>query len=83
MSKSTQSLRSSPVESAAESPDPEVIQFRAQFEGRSSLDEIVRHGAQQMLQAAIDREVSDFIGMHSDRLDDEGRRHVVLNGSLP
>lgn len=83
MSKSTRSLTSSPVVSAAESPDPEVIQSRAQFEGRSSLDEIVRHGAQQMLQAAIDQEVSDFIGKHSDRLDDEGRRHVVRNGSLP
>ena len=31
--------------------DHEVVEFRNQFEGRSALDEIVRHGAQKMLQA--------------------------------
>ncbi len=83
MNKSTQSLTPSPVDNSVDSSDPEVRQFRAQFEGRSSLDEIVRHGAQQMLQAAIDQEVADFIGTHSGRRDDEGRRHVVRNGHLP
>ena len=83
MSKSTQSLTSSPVGNSLEAPNPEVMQFQAQFEGRSSLDEIVRHGAQQMLQAAIEQEVADFIGMHSDRHNDEGRRLVVRNGHLP
>ncbi len=83
MSKSTQSLTSSPVDNSVDSPDCEVMQFRAQFEGRSPLDEIVRHGAQQMLQAAVEQEVTDFIGRHSDRRDDEGRRLVVRNGHLP
>ena len=83
MNKTKQSLTSSPVDNSSGLSDPEVMQFRAQFEGRSSLDEIVRHGAQQMLQAAIDQEVADFIGTHSRRRDDEGRRHVVRNGHLP
>ena len=83
MNKSTQSLTSPPVDNSVDVPDSEVMQFRAQFEGRSPLDEIVRGGAQQMLQAAIQQEVADFIGIHSDRRDDEGRRHVVRNGHLP
>ena len=83
MNKSTQSLTSPPVNKSLDVPDSEVMQFRAQFEGRSSLDEIVRLGAQQMLQAAIDHEVAGFIGMHADRRDEQGRRHVVRNGSLP
>lgn len=36
-----------------------------------------------MLQAAIDAEVADFIGRHSQKVDDEGRRLVVRNGHLP
>jgi len=83
MNKNTQSLTLPPVDNSSELPDAEVMQFRSQFEGRSSLDEIVRHGAQQMLQAAIDSEVTNFIGTHSGRRDDEGRRHVVRNGHLP
>ena len=61
MSKSTQSLLPSPVDNSVDSPDSEAMQFRAQFEGRSPLDAIVRHGAQQMLQAALEQEVADFI----------------------
>lgn len=83
MNQSTQSSTSPPVDNSPDVPDSEVMQFRAQFEGRSPLDEIVRHGAQQMLQAAIEQEVGDFVGMHSDRRDDQGRRHVVRNGHLP
>ncbi len=37
--------------------DPEVIAFRAQFGNSSPLDELIRHGAQRMLQAAIETEV--------------------------
>lgn len=63
--------------------DPEVISFRAQFDQRSPLDEIVQEGARRMLQAAIDAEVESFIALHVDRTDDRGRRLVVKNGSLP
>ena len=34
--------------------DPEVLSFRSNFEERSSLDELVRAGAQRMLQTAIE-----------------------------
>ena len=44
MSKSTQSLLPSPVDNSVDSLDSELMQFRAQFEGRSPLDEIVRQG---------------------------------------
>lgn len=63
--------------------DPEVISFRAQFDQRSPLDEIVEEGARRMLQTAIDAEVEAFITMHADRTDAQGRRFVVKNGSLP
>lgn len=63
--------------------DPEILAFRAQFDGNSPLDEIVRSGAQQMLQSAIDAEVVDFLVRHSDRRDDRGNRLVVRNGCLP
>ena len=63
--------------------DPAVIAFRAQFDEKSPLDEIVREGARRMLQSAIDAEVVEFIASHADRTDDNGRRLVVKNGSLP
>ena len=63
--------------------DPEVIQFRAGFEQRSPLDELVRAGAQKMLQTALEAEVSEFLLMHSDRRDECGNRLVVRNGNLP
>ena len=36
-----------------------------------------------MLQASIDPEVDDFLAKHSGRRDEQGRRLVVRNGSLP
>lgn len=65
------------------SVDPEEFAFRSQFEGRSPLDELVREGAQRMLQAAINAEVEVFLAEHADRLDEQGRRLVVRNGHLP
>jgi putative transposase len=63
--------------------DREVLAFRANFDARSPLDELVRAGARRMLQAAIDAEVTDFLAAHAHRLDEQGRRLVVRNGSLP
>lgn len=36
-----------------------------------------------MLQAAIDAEVDAFVAQHQDRRDEQGRRLVIKNGSLP
>jgi len=63
--------------------DSEVLQFRAQFEQRSPLDQIVRDGAQKMLQAAIENEVDVFVAAHDGRRDESGNRLVVRNGHLP
>jgi len=63
--------------------DPEVLAFRSQFEdSRSVLDQLVRRGAQQMLQTAIEEEVNEYLTRHGDRTDEQGRRLVVRNGHL-
>jgi transposase-like protein len=78
MKKVTKERPSNPVEQ-----DSEVLAFRAQFDDKSPLDEIIRMGAQQMLQTAIEAEVGEFLLQHSDRRDEDGRRLVVRNGYLP
>ena len=80
MSKTTTDHRNIPE---TDRVDPEVLAFRQQFDDRSPLDEIIREGARRMLQAAIDAEVDAFIQDHQHRRDQDGRRLVVKNGSLP
>jgi transposase-like protein len=63
--------------------DAEVLEFRTQFGPTSPLDELVRQGAQQMLQSAIETEVEGFLAQHAQRRDAHGNRHVVRNGYLP
>ena len=67
MSKVTKERQRNPE---VEPMDSEVVAFRAQFEARSSLDEIVHDGARRMLQAAIEAEADDFIRLHADRVDE-------------
>jgi transposase-like protein len=74
----------SPGVAEADGPvDAEVLALRSQFEGRSPLDELVREGAQKMLQAAINAEVDHFLAQYAERVDAQGRRLVVRNGHLP
>jgi putative transposase len=47
------------------------------------LSDILRQGAQQMLAAAIENEVAEYIGCHAQERDNEGHRLVVRNGCLP
>jgi putative transposase len=51
--------------------------------GGDVLTEILRQGAQKLLAQAIEAEVAEWIDSHKDCLDDDGRRQVVRNGSLP
>ena len=63
-----------------------VVEFNdsAQVQSsRSALDELLRTGAQQILQAAIQNEVAEYIQAHASLLDQKGRRLVVRNGYLP
>ncbi len=48
--------------------------------GRSVLDQILKTGALQMLLAAIEAEVEDYIQDHRREVDGRGRRMVVRNG---
>ena len=50
---------------------------------RSSLDEVVRLGAQQLLQKAVEAEVELFTERYQYLMDDQGRRQVVRNGHRP
>ena len=50
---------------------------------RDALTEILRAGAQKMLKAAVQQEVADYIQDRTDIVDENGRRLVVRNGSLP
>jgi putative transposase len=53
--------------------DAEVLEFRSQFGETSPLDELVRHGAQQMLQTAIEAEVDEFLAQHAQQRDARGK----------
>lgn len=68
-------------------PDPvghsEVLRFGAPMDPRSVLDQIVRDGARQMLQAALEDEVNAFLEAHASKMDGNGRRQVVRNGYVP
>ena len=50
---------------------------------RDVLSEILREGAQQMLSAAIEAEVAEWIEAHRHLTDGRGYRQVVRNGHLP
>jgi Transposase, Mutator family len=50
---------------------------------RDTLTEILREGAQQMLSAAIEAEVAEWIAAHRHLTDGRGHRQVVRNGFLP
>lgn len=80
MSKSKTDRRGMPVDQPL---DPEVLAFRQQYDDQSPLDQLVREGARRMLQAAIDAEVEAFIDENRHRTNEQGRRVVVKNGSLP
>ena len=47
------------------------------------IDQLLRDGARQMLQRAIEREVAAYVEQHAGALDAEGRRLVVRNGFHP
>ena len=44
------------------------------------IDQILRDGARRMLQAAIEREVAEYIEQHANQRDEKGHRLVVRNG---
>jgi transposase-like protein len=47
------------------------------------LDELIKQGAQRVLQVALEEEVNEFLARHADRRNESGHREVVRNGHLP
>lgn len=56
---------------------------RIVVEMKSALDELLREGARQMLQQAIENEVAEYLEAHQRIFDEKGRRMVVRNGHMP
>jgi putative transposase len=56
-----------------------TIEFPA-LGARDVLTDILRQGAQQMLAAAIEAEVAQWIDDHAELTDENGHRRVVRNG---
>lgn len=52
-------------------------------EGQMSLEELLRQGAQRMLQRAIENEVEEFVVAHASCRTAQNHQGVVRNGSLP
>jgi putative transposase len=50
---------------------------------KSTIDDLVRKGARQMLQQAIEDEVAEYVERHKDVVDQAGQRMVVRNGRKP
>jgi putative transposase len=50
---------------------------------KSTIDDLVRKGARQMLQKAIEDEVAEYVQRHEEIVDDDGHRLVVRNGHKP
>ena len=60
------------------------LESRIIDESRNALEEILRTGAREMLQATIEAEVADYIERHKHLVDEQtGRRLVVRNGKMP
>jgi len=57
--------------------------FQLQLATVPVLDDILRDGARRGLQAAIEREVQEYIDRNSHHVDDQGHRLVVRNGHHP
>ena len=59
------------------------VEATVEASSRSALDELLRLGAQRMLQAAIEAEVSAYVEEHQGSVSENGLRLVVRNGRLP
>jgi len=54
-----------------------------QLAPKDVLNEILRRGARELLAAAIEEELQQYVSAHTDQKDSQGRRLVVRNGYLP
>jgi len=64
-------------------PKGNVAENAVEVEWESGLDEIARHGAQKLLQRALEWEVDEFLRRHDGVRNLAGNRQVIRNGRLP
>ena len=60
-----------------------LIEFAGRAGSTDPLTELLRSGARQLLQQAIEGEVQALLASHSDRILEDGRAGVVRNGYQP
>lgn len=60
-----------------------VFEFRAPEGIEDPLTELLRQGARQLIQQAIEAELKELLDQHAGSQDDQGRCAVVRNGYLP
>lgn len=73
---------------AMSTTNPDILSFSVEKAAsevcRSQLEKVLREGAISLLVNALEREVADYLEMHREVGDGEGRRAVVRNGhALP
>jgi len=73
-------------DSRAKQKNPAVVEYRnpgMPLAVRDGLTEVLRNGARELLQQAIEAEVAEFISQHRELKDERERQRVVRNGYQP
>ncbi len=60
-----------------------VIELVGREAGHDPLTELLRAGAQRLIQQAVETELLELLGEHSERRTEDGKAGVVRNGYLP
>jgi len=60
-----------------------VVRFQNPESIDDPLTELLRSGAQRLIEQAVEAELAELLAHYSDKKDDQGRAAVVRNGSLP
>jgi len=60
-----------------------VIELAGREAGSDPLTELLRAGAQRLIQEAVETELLELLGEHSERQTEDGKAGVVRNGYLP
>jgi hypothetical protein len=63
--------------------DDSVVRFQRPETLEDPLTELLRSGARQLLQQAIEAEVAQLLTEYAGHQDEQGRAAVVRNGYLP
>jgi len=73
-------------DNASEKQKPAVVEYRnpgVPLPVRDALTEVLRSGARELLQQAVEAEVGEFVTRHRELKDERARQRVVRNGYQP